>query len=78
MPKHLAKEPEHPTPPIQFTSRIWWIQMGADGGVLHPTSARLRFLFSGPQPQLQFMHDCHPQGIITKSRAPNYIFLNEC
>ena len=35
MPKHSAKEPEHPTPPVQFTSRIWWINMGADGGVPH-------------------------------------------
>ena len=24
MPKQIAKEPEHPTPPIHFTSRIWW------------------------------------------------------
>ena len=45
MPKCLAKEPEHPTPPIQFTSRVWWINMGADGGVLHPMSVRLKFVF---------------------------------
>ena len=65
MPTYLAKEPEHPTPPMQFTSRIWWINMGADGSVLHPMSVRLKFSFSGPRPQSSSMHDCHPQGIIT-------------
>ena len=78
MPTHVnvAKEPEHPTPPVQFTRRIWWINMGADCGVLHPMSVRLKCSFSGPLPQSSSMHDCHPQGIVTILRAPVYRFLN--
>ena len=77
MPKHLAKEPEHPTPPIQFTSRIWWINMGADCGVLHPMFVRLKCSFSGPLPQSSSMHDCQSHGVITILRAQAYRFLNE-
>ena len=54
----------------------WWVNIGADGGILLSMSVRLKFSFSGPPPQSQFMHDCYLQGIITILRAPVHRFLN--
>ena len=45
----------------------WWLNIGADGGVLLSMYVRLKCSFSGPPLQAQCMH----------VRTPDYKFLNQ-
>jgi hypothetical protein len=75
--KTFPTEARQATSGKHLTSRRSGQTIGWECGVLHLRSVRLSLPFSGVAPQWHFMHDCHPQGILTTLRAPVYRILNK-